>query len=299
MRRRNRQADLDYWPAVADVFMAAFSLVLLLWLVHVLHSSLKLDKAAGDTGVLQQEIQRLNAKIAELETVIEKLKTENAILAAAAARVPGLEKELADIHAALAAAAARIPGLEQELAAIKIQRGHLLNDQPPVIDLTDRANFKFDSGSANPTANFLTAFENSTELKRIPEIVKTYGVNLIEVIGHTDAAPISSPASNLDQKLGHALTGQGENPNDPLRYGSNADLGLMRAVSVRRLLMQKLQQWNLTGVSVRCYSAAQGVIPGGDSLDPADYGREAAADDSRRRIEIRFTRLPSGAPPSK
>jgi outer membrane protein OmpA-like peptidoglycan-associated protein len=278
MRRRNRQADLDYWPAVADVFMAAFSLVLLLWLVHVLHSSLKLDKAAGDTGVLQQEIQRLNARIAELETIIEKLKIENATLAAAAARVPGLEKELADI---------------------KIQRENLLNDQPPVIDLTDRANFKFDSGSANPTANFLTAFENSTELKRIPEIVKTYGVNIIEVIGHTDAAPISSPASNLDQKLGYALTGLGEDPNDPLRYGSNADLGLMRAVSVRRLLMQKLQQWNLTGVSVRCYSAAQGVIPGGDSMNPADYGGEAAADDSRRRIEIRFTRLPSGAPSSK
>ena len=68
-----------------------------------------------------------------------------------------------------------------------------------------------------------------------------------------------------------------------LKPGSNADLGLMRALSVIKVLQKNPQ---LTGLEFRAYSAAQLTLPEGNF---APINRES--DPNRRRIEIRFTRL--------
>lgn len=74
-----------------------------------------------------------------------------------------------------------------------------------------------------------------------------------------------------------------------LRPGSNADLGLIRAVAVRREIESFLFSRGLSEkIKVRSYSAANS-IPLADKLDnSAVFSGEDAA---RRRIEIRFTQL--------
>ena len=66
-----------------------------------------------------------------------------------------------------------------------------------------------------------------------------------------------------------------------LKAGSNADLGLMRAVAAVQLLQQAK---GLDKVKFRAYSAGQLYLP--SESEPAKIDR--GADDSRRRIEIRF-----------
>jgi outer membrane protein OmpA-like peptidoglycan-associated protein len=72
-----------------------------------------------------------------------------------------------------------------------------------------------------------------------------------------------------------------------LQSSSNADLGLMRALSVVRLLQDiQVQTGSLKEIKFRVYSVAQLILPNGEF---ASINRQADA--SRRRIEIRFTRL--------
>ena len=76
---------------------------------------------------------------------------------------------------------------------------------------------------------------------------------------------------------------QGKQPVSRLSAGSNADLGLMRALAV----VQKLESSGLKNVEFRAYSAAQLYLPSGNL---ATVNRKP--DETRRRIEIRF--IPPG-----
>lgn len=324
MRSRHTKPDLNYWPAVADVFLAAFLLAIFLWFAHNLLSTVKLDEQAGNMGQLRDDNAALRKEIDQLKEQVRIMAQQNESLVAENAR---LSTENADLKAQLAKALnnkpppnmaeaqTKITQLQQTLKDLQ-DRFDLLtkerdtlrfendelkkklaaarNDKPPVIDLTDRANFKFDTGKAVITQGFLDAFNRSPDLQRIPEIVMRYDVNLIEIIGHTDGVPASSKESNLDYKLGHVLAESDEAVRTAeiaqLRYGSNADLGLMRAVSVRNLIQAKLGEWRLPNLEIRCYSAAQGVLPTGESKLVGDYTNKDKPDDTRRRIEIRFTR---------
>ncbi|MFM8294051.1 MAG: hypothetical protein ACKN9E_05830 [Microcystaceae cyanobacterium] len=75
----------------------------------------------------------------------------------------------------------------------------------------------------------------------------------------------------------------GEQDIGSLSPGSNADLGLMRALSVIQALQKNPKLKNL---KFRAYSSAQLTLPNGEF---APVNRES--DPTRRRIEIRFTRL--------
>lgn len=91
--------------------------------------------------------------------------------------------------------------------------------------------------------------------------------------------------SNLDQSLEKVVNG--ELPIVNLRAGSNADLGLMRALAVVKVLRDvQRKQGKLAKLSFRAYSAAQMILPSGKM---AAIARQD--DKTRRRIEIRFTRL--------
>ena len=122
----------------------------------------------------------------------------------------------------------------------------------------------------------------------VPEIetrTKQYGINVVEIIGHTDGQANGQVTSNLDVNLENVVSGN--IPVGNLRAGSNADLGLMRALSVVKALRDiQTKENRLSGLSFRAYSAAQLILPNGQ------FAAIARQDDvTRRRIEIRFTRL--------
>jgi flagellar motor protein MotB len=150
-------------------------------------------------------------------------------------------------------------------------------ESPVKKELAKSGDFKFPSGSAELRPDLLKHIQTNV----IPEIQKATqqgNVDFIQVIGHTDSQGISN-VSNLDAKLTSAATGREK--ITALKAGSNADLGLMRAVAAVQLLQQAK---GLEKVKFRAYSAGQLYLP--SESEPAKIDR--GADDSRRRIEIRF-----------
>lgn len=150
-----------------------------------------------------------------------------------------------------------------------------LESASPIIIDEKSGNFKFPSGSAELTPDLQKYIQNIV-LPEIQKATEKGNIDFIQIIGHTDSQGISN-ASNLDGKLTSAATGT-EKIN-ALKAGSNTDLGLMRAVAV----VQFLNTHKLGKVKFRAYSAGQLYMPSGE-LAKIDRG----ADDSRRRIEIRF-----------
>lgn len=162
--------------------------------------------------------------------------------------------------------------------------GKKSTDTPPIIVIKDEGAYRFASGSAEISQEMLNYI-----LKQIvPEIetrTKQYGINVVEIIGHTDGQANGQVRSNLDVNLENVVSGN--IPVGNLQAGSNADLGLMRALSVVKALRDiQTKENRLSGLSFRAYSAAQLILPNGQ------FAAIARQDDvTRRRIEIRFTRL--------
>jgi flagellar motor protein MotB len=151
-----------------------------------------------------------------------------------------------------------------------------LKSASPIIIDEKSGNFKFPSGSAELTPG-LKKYIQDNIAPEIEQATKKDNIDFIQVIGHTDSQGISN-ASNLDGKLTLAATGNGKITD--LKAGSNADLGLMRAVAVVQFLQQTRK---LDKVKFRAYSAAQLYLPSGKLAS-----QNIIADDTRRRIEIRF-----------
>nr|WP_019505298.1 OmpA family protein [Pleurocapsa sp. PCC 7319] len=149
----------------------------------------------------------------------------------------------------------------------------------PIIIDESSGNFKFKSGSAelNPQLKNHISTKISPEINKI---LQEREIDFIQIIGHTDGEGIKQN-SNLDKTL--ETVAQGKRPVSKLLAGSNADLGLMRALAV----VQELQNNGLHNVEFRAYSAAQLYLPSGRL---ASVDRQP--DETRRRIEIRF--IPPG-----
>lgn len=182
--------------------------------------------------------------------------------------------------------ALKVKQLQQQVKYLQIQleSEKKATDAPPIIVIKDEGAYRFASGSAEISQEMLNYI-----LKQIvPEIearTKQYGINVVEIIGHTDGQANAQVTSNLDVNLENVVSGNIQVGN--LRAGSNADLGLMRALSVVKALRDiQTKENRLSGLSFRAYSAAQLILPNGQ------FAAIARQDDvTRRRIEIRFTRL--------
>jgi hypothetical protein len=155
-----------------------------------------------------------------------------------------------------------------------------LNEKPPVIQLPDNDKFRFSSGGYRLSPTFLAALES----EKVPIIKKTlacYGVDTIEIIGHTDGQP-NSNLSNLDTAF---LSGEkGMSLAGSMRAGSNVDLGLLRAISVKRAIERKVSTTE-NDVIYRVYSAGSMINTDGRMVAVRNQDQR-----DRRRIEIRFTR---------
>lgn len=182
--------------------------------------------------------------------------------------------------------ALKVKQLQQQVKYLQIQleSDKKSTDAPPIIVIKDEGAYRFASGSAEISQEM----SNYILQKIVPEIearTKQYGINVVEIIGHTDGQANGQVTSNLDVNLENVVSGNIQVGN--LRAGSNADLGLMRALSVVKALRDiQTKENRLSGLSFRAYSAAQLILPNGQ------FAAIARQDDvTRRRIEIRFTRL--------
>ena len=172
------------------------------------------------------------------------------------------------------------------IASTKYAVSQISNTETPPILLIKDENYRFDPGSAGIPPAMLNYITN----KLVPNIEKTtkeFTINTVEIIGHTDEQAIGSVSSNLDKNLEAAASSQGS--VSTLKAGSNADLGLMRSLAVvKELLTIQKKQGKMPKIKFRAYSAAQLILPNGQ-FAPIPQERQSEA--TRRRIEIRFTRL--------
>ena len=158
---------------------------------------------------------------------------------------------------------------------------------PPIIRMSEADGYFFKTRSAELSPNFRLALMTETPVE-ILQYLKTYDVDVIEVVGHTDERPIGARQfSNLD----HDLTSVLQNTEDvaSLIPADNAGLGLARAVSVVSVLRQSPL---LAGYKMIPLSGAQ-LVNTDETL-----ALEGSMQDvqQRRRIEIRLRKSVPGDP---
>lgn len=154
-----------------------------------------------------------------------------------------------------------------------------MNPKAPSINLEDSAKYRFASGSFDLTSDFRSALQKEA-MPMIRQTIRCYGSDSIELVGHTDGTPAGG-AGNLDRLLS---TGISPSILKRLNAGSNADLGLLRALAVKIEIQSLLGKEGLD-ISYRALSAGN-LIGVNGAIDPAGNKN----DGSRRRIEIRFFR---------
>ncbi|MGF1590937.1 MAG: flagellar motor protein [Pleurocapsa sp.] len=272
-RLRNYEAteSLNVWPSFTDLMANAF-MIISLFLLLALFKSLFLKYAAEET---EQNLSDTERQVRLLQREIATLENE---LGESTASVRQLKQTSSDLKRLLLnsneQSRGRIDTLQSEIKRLK--------SAPPVVVIQDSGGYQFDSGSANlpqELKNYITI----DLVDRIERISQERNLYVVEIIGHTDGQ-INFGNGNLDQQLEEVAQGQSV---DSLKPGSNADLGLMRALEVVKQLQTVQQQTGrLTGVQFRPYSAAQLQLPSGEF---ATSSREPDA--NRRRIEIRFSPL--------
>lgn len=150
---------------------------------------------------------------------------------------------------------------------------------PPFFSLSEARGYYFDSGKATLRPGFEQNLRSEV-IPRLARFIDEYGIDVVEVIGHTDEVPMVG-VSNLDSRL--IAASNGAFPIASLRSTDNAGLALARAVSVVTVLRSDPR---LSKVSILPLSGAQMVVP----VDKVADGRSAGSDQSRRRIEIRLRR---------
>lgn len=153
---------------------------------------------------------------------------------------------------------------------------------PPIKTLDEASGYTFETGSARLSEQFIRKLKE----KIIPELeqllVEHTNLKIIEVIGHTDGQVIHNQIGNLDTDLETVFQKPGMEATYELKPTSNADLGLMRAISVIKFIKENSNE-KLKSVTFYPYSAAQLILPDGRVA-----GVDRKPDAKRRRIELRF-----------
>ena len=155
-----------------------------------------------------------------------------------------------------------------------------MNAKAPVINLPDTEEYRFNTGSFTLNQSFSRALNENA----IPEIESTifcYGIDTIEIVGHTDGRP-NTGLGNIDQTIESAF--RNSDTKDVIT-GSNLDLGFMRAMSVKNEIEKTLIKKGIQQISFRILSAGSTINEDGEFMPAKNTDQR-----SRRRIEIRFLR---------
>ncbi len=268
MRSRSRiverEEELNLWPAFTDLMSNAFmilSLFLLLAIIKAVFIETVSDANEDRASQLQQELASLEEQLQRRTTRVKELE----------GTVSGLRGQVSTLQSNLDNRSEEVGELEAKVERLK---------SPPVIVIRDSQERRFESGSAALSGG-LESFIEEDLVAQIENFAREYEGYVVEVIGHTDGQVNRGGGSNLDSTLEGVANGN--QPVGSLQAGSNADLGLMRALAVVKQLQQNPSLQEL-GLKFRAYSAAQLYTPDGDYAG-VNRGSEA----SRRRIEVRFT----------
>ncbi|MEB3826046.1 hypothetical protein [Phormidium sp. CCY1219] len=268
-RRHEMPEDFDVWPAFTDLMSNAFMILSFLLLLAIIKPLVSISSLRETEATLRQQLlglqtdlQREQQRATSAQAQLNALSQQTQVLAQQNRTLSQQNQTLEQ-------------QLEQEIATPKA---------PPIIVIRDTGVYRFESGSASVPQG-LETYVRTQLVPQIEANAKQYNIDVVEVIGHTDGQPNNVGDSNLDRNLEKVATGNTQ--VNQLVPGSNADLGLMRALAVVQIL-QGIQrtEGRLQGLEFRPYSAAQLVSPTGGF---ADVNRNP--DERRRRIEIRFTRL--------
>ena len=163
--------------------------------------------------------------------------------------------------------------------ALKHDAERKKSEWPPFFNLSEEDGYYFDTGQATLRPDVQLRLERDV-IPRLRKLVAEYGIDVIEVIGHTDEVPMAG-LSNLDALLVPASAG--EVRVSSLRSSDNAGLGIARAVSVVNLFRSAPE---LRGLTILPLSGAQMIVP----VDRLSDGSSVNSDQARRRIEIRLRR---------
>ena len=279
-KNRNEQEGVNFWPGFADMAAATCMMLVIFWIAGVL----ELGGSKDQINKLREEIARLRnlvgkeselqERIHELEVALDQQKKDN----------NRILKDIAESERKRIAA-------EKELAAL---RDIIPSDEPPNIILAQKQDesFVFPSLQATVPTDFEARFKVEMRQAVIDALNSSSNVEMIEIIGHTDNFQVGGK-SNVDTNLEAVY--DGTKPVDSLKFGSNCELGLARAIAVKSMLENFLKSLvmdpncgltdngrkRIHKLAYRTYSAAQ-LFP----IDPSRRGQ-----DEDRRIEIRFTRL--------
>lgn len=236
---------------------------------------------------LQREKSKLQAEIDRMKQLLDSAEKEQ----------QRLQKEIKDLVASKGVPPDQYARVVKDLEQAQKE----LNDKPPIIRINEGEAYRFPSGSAKMSQEFVNALQEKEFLTLADEIRRRNNeeqlkVDTIEIIGHTDGQPIVA-SGNLDSALPGFLSGK-TGDISALRPGSNNDLGLLRALAVRRAWQQFIGGANadpaLAKVAVRCYSAGQ-TLPEDVSLTIPDSFQ--MKEERFRRIEMRLTQLARTPPP--
>ena len=279
------------------------------------------DDVVSDISKWEAEVARLekrvnelsiqNSEIAGLRKKIEELTAQNL-------EIPTLKKKIEELILQLAVQNANIAALNKKIAELNGNIAQLdrdkkgledaLNDKPPIIKIAEDGKdgkevYRFESGKAKVKDDFQKALRSGGFTVLAREIIKRNkarpaSVDTLEIIGHTDGVGFSRHG-NLDALLPVFLTGGTRDDLATLTPGSNNDLGLLRALAIKKEWLEFVQIVDMAGkeelrkIEIRCYSAGQ-TIPEGLAPDDPNL-RDASIfkkDNPRsRRIEIRLTKL--------
>ena len=264
--------NLNVWPSFTDLMANAF-MIISLFLLLALFKSLFLKYAAEET---EQNLSNTERQVRLLQREIATLENE---LGESTSNVRQLNKASAELRQLL------LRSNEQSRSRIDVLQSEIrrLKSAPPVVVIQDSGGFQFESGSASLPKD-LKNYITMDLVDRIERISQQRNLYVVEIIGHTDGQ-VNFGRGNLDQQLEEVA--QGKRSVESLVPGSNADLGLMRALEVvKQLQTVQEQTGRLKGVQFRPYSAAQLQLPSGEFANP-----NRNPDANRRRIEIRFSPL--------
>ena len=202
MRRRidSEEDELNIWVAFTDLMSNAF-LILSLFLITSFLANITKSKSGND------EIKKYVELTITLKKENDNLRERNQYIEAEIRKSNSVPKK---------------------------------SDTPPIIFLRDSGAIRFKSGSAGLQGQqMLQEFDKAGGLiDEIENNARSYGINLVEIIGHTDLQPVGDVSSNLDKDLANIANNADIDrvTADGLVAGSNADLGLMRAVEIMRIL---------------------------------------------------------------
>ncbi len=160
---------------------------------------------------------------------------------------------------------------------LKDNAGHKKSEEPPFFNLSEEGGYYFDTGQATLRPDVKRKLEQEV-IPRLRKYVDDYGIDVVEVVGHTDEVPMSG-ISNLDKQL--ILASSNKVAISTLHSTDNAGLAIARAVSVVNFFRSAPL---LKGLTILPLSGAQMIVPG----DKLSDGTATQSDQSRRRIEVRL-----------